>query len=59
MKVIVPIEVLEAAMRLLDPEIESYPGLVLAGSMESARRFHDDIILVAEAVGKLVTGTPQ
>jgi hypothetical protein len=46
--------VIEAAYRLLGPG-DAYEGLKLSGNEESAQRFHDDVVLVAEFVGKIVT----
>lgn len=47
-------EVIEAAIRLLDPDQNHYPGLVLAGSQESAKLFHDDVMKVTEAFAELI-----
>jgi hypothetical protein len=45
-------EVIEAAARLLGPG-DAYDGLKLAGSEESAKKFHDDVQVVAEFVGEM------
>jgi hypothetical protein len=54
-KIAMDVEVIEAALRLLDPKINAYPGLVLAGSEESAKKFHADVTKVAEFVGEVAT----
>jgi hypothetical protein len=55
MKIAMDVEVIEAAVRLLDPKVNAYPGLVLAGSEESAKKFHEDVTKVAEFVGEVAT----
>jgi hypothetical protein len=55
MKIAMDVEVIEAAVRLLDLKGNAYPGLVLTGSEESAKKFHNDVIKVAEFVGEVAT----
>jgi hypothetical protein len=49
-------EVIEAAYRLLGPG-DAYEGLKLTGNEESAQKFHDDVVLVAEFVGEIISHT--
>jgi hypothetical protein len=51
-------EVIEAAYRLLSTG-EDYEGLKLAGNEASAKKFHDDVQLVAEFVGEIVTSIAE
>lgn len=53
--ILIPVAALEAAARILDPSVNSYPGLMLSGSEESAKKFHDDVQLVAEVVAQLAS----
>lgn len=46
-------ELIEAAARLLGPG-DAYDGLKLAGSEESAKKFHDDVQMVAQFVGEII-----
>lgn len=47
-------EVIEAAIRILDPDNNAYPGLVLAGSKKSADLFAKDVYKVTEALANLL-----
>jgi hypothetical protein len=51
----IDVKVLEAAQRLLDNDVDSYPGLTLTGDQASARQFHDDVVKVAEWVASVAT----
>lgn len=54
MQFVITLEAIEATERILTPG-NAYPGLVMSGSEESYKKFHDDITIIAETLANIVT----